>query len=247
MHGRDAEAPYRLEVLGRRRDPRGARARPAREAPALGVPGPHAGPHPGDDLPEDVHPHPRLVRGGDDGARRARDQPRLAHHELHPERHPLRDALPLAQLRRHHGPAEEPLGPPRHGRGRHRPRDQRVLQPLPPLPGARGHADHRRGSGRGPARRAPDLHRRLQQRRELAGVGLRRARGRAHPRLPHPRRGAGRRGEPEPPPRPRPSHRDPGREGGGGGTRTTSTPTPGSTWSTSTTPRSPRRRTGAAS
>ena len=54
-----------------------------------------------------------------------------------------------AQLRLHHGPTEEQLGPARHGRGRDGAGDQRLLQPLPPLPGARRHADHRRGTGAG--------------------------------------------------------------------------------------------------
>ena len=103
--------------------------------------------------------------------------------ELHPERHPFGNAVSLAQLRIHHGATEEPLGFARHGRGRDGAGDQRVLQPLPPLPDARRHADHRRGPGR-PGRRAPDLHRRLQQRGELAGVDLGRARGRAYPGLP---------------------------------------------------------------
>ena len=213
-HDRGAEAPHRLEVLGRWRDPRAACTGTPRETPALGVPGPHAGPDAGDDLPEDVHPHPGVVRGGHDGAGRPRDQPRLARVELHSERHPFGDALPLAQLRLHHGAAEEPRGLARHGRGGDGAVDQRLLQSLPPLPGARRHADHRGAPGRGSRRRTSDLRRRLQQRGELAGVHRRRSRSRSDPGLPDPRRRPCRRREPGPPPRSRPSHRDAGCKGG---------------------------------
>ena len=169
---------------------------------------PPAGTHPGDALPEDLHPHPGIVRSGHDGARGARDQPRLARIELHVERHSVGDAIPVAQLGVHHGQAEEPRRSCRHGIRRHGAGDQRLLQPLS---SCQALADMLTiAEDRAETRAARALHTsgrtttwRIRWCRSPPHSGC------AYPRLPDSRRSGHRRREPGPPARPRSVDRNP--------------------------------------
>ena len=103
----------------------------------------------GDDLRQELDPHPRLVRGRRLPARRPRALPLVARHPARPRRaDPRHRARALALPRRHHDPHLRSRR--RRGAGALRldPGDQRPHRPAAPLPGARRPAHRAREPGR---------------------------------------------------------------------------------------------------